>query len=185
MALTTIQRTTLAALLLVYSNAFALTPAQLQTLKAAIDADPALSSQPMNSDGAFAIADAMNQPASPAFVVWRTSVMQDEITRQAGFTWTLVDSLSVGSARIWEWMFDNVAQSINCGALNVRQGIADVWSGSAPKLAVQTVVLTTCKRASNRAEKIFATGTGSDATPATLTREGAISYQDVEQARAL
>jgi hypothetical protein len=33
-----------------------LTTAQLQAIKAAIDADPVLSAQPLNSDGAFFIA---------------------------------------------------------------------------------------------------------------------------------
>ena len=107
-----------------------LTEAQKQAVKAEILADPALAAQPMNSDGAFAIADALNQIAAPDFIVWRTSVALEEIT-QNGFTWTLVDALSVGTARIWEWMFDNPNRTINPSKPNVRQGIADVWSGTA------------------------------------------------------
>jgi hypothetical protein len=34
-----------------------------------------------------------------------------------------------------------------------------------------------------RAEKLFATGTGSDAVPAQLTFEGSVSGNDVRQAR--
>lgn len=160
-----------------------LTPQQLSAIKAYIDSQPALAAQPLNSDGAFAIAAALNTEASPAFVVWRSSVMQDEIT-QNGFTWTLVDSLSVGTARIWEWMFDNTSRSINPSKANVRQGIADVWSGTAGKLAVQAAVLAHCKRSATVAEKVLATGTGSDASPATMSFEGTLSYQDIEQARA-
>lgn len=48
-----------------------------------------------SSDGAFAIAAAMNEPAAPDFIVWRTS---DARNHQNGFTWTLVDALSVGTA---------------------------------------------------------------------------------------
>jgi hypothetical protein len=158
-----------------------LTPAQLQTLKAYIDADPTLSAQPLNSDGAFFIAAELNKEANPAFVVWRTNVPLEEITSN-GFTWTLVDALNVGSARIWEWMFDNEARSINPSKANIRQGIADVWSGTAGKLAVQAAVLVHCKRNANRAEKLFATGTGSDVSPATMAFEGSLSYQDVETA---
>lgn len=157
---------------------------QLQALKAAILADPALAAQPMNSDGAFAIAAAMNETATPDFIVWRTSVTLEEIT-QNGFTWTLVDALSVGTARIWEWLFDNPARAINPSKPNVRQGIADVWSGTAGKQAVQTAVLGHCKRKATRIEKLLASGTGSDATPATMEFEGPVSYQDVQDARAL
>lgn len=164
-------------------NSFALTPAQLQALRVAINADPALSAQPTNSDGAYAIAEALDRPASPAYIVWRSSVTQDEITGQAGFVWTLVDALSAGSARIWEWMFDNQHKAVNCSAANVRQGIADVWSGNAAKLAVQAVVLTTCKRAATRGEKILATGTGTDVSPAVMGFEGEIEYADIEAAR--
>ena len=160
-----------------------LTVPQLQAIKAEINADPALSGQPNNSDGAFAIAAALNLPANPAFIVWRTSVTQDEIT-QNGFTWTLVDALSVGTARIWEWMFDNAERTINPSKLNVRQGVIDVWSGTAGKLAVQAAVFAHCKRSASRVEKVLATGTGSDATPAVMGFEGLITYQEVEQARA-
>jgi len=159
-----------------------LTEAQKQAVKAEILADPALAAQPMNSDGAFAIADALNQIAAPDFIVWRTSVALEEIT-QNGFTWTLVDALSVGTARIWEWMFDNPNRTINPSKPNVRQGIADVWSGTAAKLAVQTAVLGHCKRRATRVEKLLASGTGSDATPATMGFEGPIGYQDVQDAR--
>lgn len=159
-----------------------LTTAQLQAIKAAIDADPVLSAQPLNSDGAFFIAVELNKEASPAFVVWRTSVPLDEITSN-GFAWTLVDALSAGTARIWEWMFDNASRSINPSKANIRQGIADVWSGTAAKLQVQASVLSHCKRNATRAEKILASGTGTTESPAVMGFEGALSYQDVEQAR--
>lgn len=159
-----------------------LTTAQAQAIKAVILADPALAGLPMNSDGAFAIADALNLEASPAFVVWRTSVPQDEIT-QNGFTWTEIDNLSVGKARIWEWLFLNATRSMNPSKPNVRAGIVECWSGTAGKVAVQTSVFSHCKRNATRAEKALATGTGTDATPAQMTYEGMLSYQDIEQAR--
>ena len=161
----------------------ALTTAQLQALNAAIVADPILNAQPMTPDGAFAIADALNQPASPAFIVWRTRVQQDEIM-QNGFDWVRVDNLSIGKARIWEWMFDNDQRSINPAKPNVRAGIAECWKGTAADLAVQAAVLAHCKRSATRAEKVLATGTGTDVDPATMTFEGALSLDDVQAARA-
>lgn len=158
-----------------------LTPQQAATLAADIAADPAFAGLPQNSDGAFAIAAAYNLAASPAFIVWRTSVNQDEIT-QNGFTWSEVDNLTIGKARIWEWLFDNAERSFNPSKANVRAGIVECWSGTAGKLAVQAVVLGHCKRSATRIEKLLSTGTGSDAVPATMGFAGDVSYADVQQA---
>ena len=161
-----------------------LTTAQLQTLKAAINADPALAAMPNNNDSASEIAAAFNVTASPAFVVWRSSVSQDEIM-QNGFDWTRVDNLSVGKARVWEWMFNNQQRAINPSKANVRAGIDQTWVGTAADLAVRAAVYAHCKRNATRGEKLFATGTGTDADPATMAVEGAISQQNVVDARSL
>lgn len=158
-----------------------LTTEQQATLAAAIVADPAFENVPHNSDGAFEIAAAFNQTASPDFIVWRTRITRDEIM-QNGFDWVEVDNLTVGKARIWEWLFANAGQSINAAKANVRAGIDECWKGTAAKLAVRGQVYVHCKRQALRVEKLFATGTGSDASPATMAREGTISYDDVKQA---
>ena len=44
-------------------------------------------------------------------------------------------------------------------------------------------IMALAKRDATRAEKLFSTGTGSDATPATMTFEGSLSYSDVSAAR--
>lgn len=163
-----------------------LTTAQLQALKTAINADPALSSQPNNSDGAFAIAAALNQTASPAWVIWRTSVTRQEIL-QNGFDWTRLDNLTVGKARIWSDIF--VDGVVNPAKPNVRAGIEAVWVGTQADLDVRAAVYGHCKRNATRAQKIFSTGTGSPATPATLDANIADDFQltfaDVESARQL
>jgi hypothetical protein len=159
-----------------------MTPAQLQTLKAAILADPEMASQPMTSGGAQVIRSLFNLPASPAFVVWRTAVTRAEIL-QNGFDWTRLDNLSVGKARVWSDIF--VDGTINPSKANVRTGIDSVWVGTAPDLAVRAAVYVHCKRAATRAEKLLAAGTGSDAVPATMTFEGELSADDVQQAREL
>ncbi len=160
-----------------------LTDAQKQTLKAAILADPALAAHPNNSDGAFAIAEALNQLASPDFIVWRSKLPLEEVTALDGFAWNLVDSLTVGQARIWEWLFDNPERAINASKSNVRAGVANVWSGTTPKTAVQTAIIAVAKRKATRAEKLLASGTGSDGSPAVMGFEGALSYSDVQEAR--
>jgi hypothetical protein len=162
----------------------ALTPAQLQTLKTTIDADPALSAFPNNSDGAFQIAALLNVPAVPAFFVFRTSVPVTEIM-QNGFDWTRVDNLTVGKARIWEFM--TIAQLLNPSQANVRSGILAVF-GTAGDLQMRQAIFNHCQRTASRAEKVFATGAGTTVSeqgvgPAVLSFEGQLSFQDVQDAR--
>lgn len=155
-----------------------LTTEQLVGLRDAILADPVLAAEPMDSDGAFAIAAALNQLASPDFIVWRTAVPVDEIMSN-GFVWTAVDGLTAGKARIWEWMAG--LGVINPSKTNIRQGLVDCFGAGS---AMATGITPHLKRKATRAEALLATGVGSDATPGTLTFEGTLSYQDVERARA-
>jgi hypothetical protein len=161
-----------------------LTAPQLAALKAAILADPVLAAKPMNSDGDFDIAAALNQPAVPDYFVWRTAVPTDEIMLN-GFDWTRVDNLTVGKSRIWEWM-TNLGQ-INPSQSNVRAGVLAVFT-TAGDLANRNAVFSHCQRLATRVEKLFATGSGTTTTdqgvgPSTMGFEGAISYQDVSLAR--
>lgn len=162
----------------------ALNQSQLQALRAYIDATPELAALPNSNDGAYEIASRLNTLASPQWIVWRTSVGQDEIM-QNGFDWTRVDNLSVGKARIWEWLFNNQARAFNPSKINVRAGIEATWVGTAADLAVRAAVYTHCKRPATVAEKLFSTGTGSDASPATMGFEGSVTYMDVASARSL
>lgn len=156
-----------------------LTTAQLQTLKANIEADPALAAQPLNSDGAFAIAAAYNLNAAPDFTAWKTTVDSQTIMEN-GFVWTAVDSLTVGKARIWDWM--TRYGSFSPAKANVRQGLIDAFGAGT---AMATAIAPHLKRLATRAERLFATGTGSVASPGTLTFEGGLTYQEVETAREL
>lgn len=159
-----------------------LTSQQKATLKAHIDATPELSAFPNTNAGNMAIAGLLNEAASPAFIVWRTSVTWDEIMLN-GVDWARVDNLSVGKARIWDWMFNNEARSFNPSKANIRAGIDATWVGTTADLAVRANVYTHCKRLANRIEKLFATGTGSNADPAILGFEGTVTMVDVEEAR--
>ncbi len=157
---------------------------QLLTLRDYILSVPAWAALPVNSDTSYFIADELRKEATPAFVVWRSSVTQDEIM-QNGFDWVRVDNLSVGKARIWEWLFDNQSATCSPSKINVRAGIDECWKGTAADLAVRAAVYVHCKRNANVLEKLFATGAGTAASPATMVVEGGVSYQQVDQARAL
>lgn len=167
-----------------------LTPAQLTTLKANIIADAAFNGLPSNTDGAFVIAAAYNLPASPDFWVWRTRVSKDELVQTTSvdgttFNWTGAGFITraVGERDAWRELF-SLDGICNPSLASVRQAFADIFSGAtAPAPANRTHLLAVGRRKALRIEKLFATGTGSTASPATMVIEGTISYQDVQAAR--
>lgn len=169
-----------------------LTPAQLATLKADIEADPAFASVPNNDDGHFLIADAYNLTASPDFWVWRTKVTKNEYVQSTSvdgttFNWTGAGFItrSQGERDAWREMF-NGTETANPSLANVRQAFTDIFSGgTAPAPANRTHLTTVSRRKALRIEKLFATGTGSTASPGLMTYEGTITYQDVAAARNL
>ena len=152
----------------------ALTPQQLTTLRAACFASPtaaAFFAEPGNAAG---LQSHLNAAASPAFYVWRDRVTQDEIM-QNGFDWTRVDNLSVGKARVWEWLFDNAQSSINPSKPNVRAGIEQVWQGTTADLNVRAAVYVHCRRLVSVAERAFATGVGTEANHGDAAWVGSVS----------
>jgi hypothetical protein len=165
-----------------------LTPAQLVMLRVDILADSNLNALPNNSDGAFDIANAYNLSALPDFWVWRTRVTQLEIvatTTDDGtvWSWPAFIARSQGERDGWHEMFADGGY-VNASLPNVRQGFADIFSGSANNAPAQRTHLTAIgRRRATRIEKLFATGTGSTASPATMGFEGPLNYQDVLTAR--
>lgn len=162
------------------ARAGGLTVEQRTVLATDITNSPEFAAVPHNENGAYAIAEAYNLP-SANFVVWKTLVSVDEIMRN-GIAWDQVDNLSVGKARIWDWM--SRLGSFNCSKANIRSGIDATWVGTAAALAVRATVYTHCKRLATRVEKLFATGTGTTGNPGLLVFEGAINYRDVADAMA-
>jgi hypothetical protein len=170
-----------------------LSAAQLVALKNDIAADPVLNAQPRNSDGADAVAKAYNLPATPDFWVWRSSVSLDEYVNSVSvdgttFSWTGTGYITraQGERDAWVAMFQATG-SANPSLANVRQAVADIFSGNtAPAPANRTHLLTISRRKASRAEKLFATGTGSTGTPATMGWEqpGGLTGLDVLQAWA-
>lgn len=111
-----------------------LTQSQLTVLKNDILADPILSAYPNNSDGNLAIAAAYGLVASPDFWVWRTRIPQEEIVGDPSpdgtvWSWTAYISRSLGEQAGWREMFADTG-SINAARPNVRQGLADIFSGA-------------------------------------------------------
>lgn len=166
----------------------ALTPAQKTTVKNDILANADLSAQPLTADGAYAIADLYNALAAPDFIVWKTRVSEREITSLTSdentvWSWPAYIARNEAERNGWARMFTGT-YSINPALLQVRQGLADIFSGTANSAPAQrTHLLAMGKRKATRIEKLLASGTGTTASPATMTLEGRISFQDVLDAR--
>ena len=152
-----------------------LTDTQITALRAACFADPTAAAFFTAPGSAAGLHGHLN--GASTFIVWRTQVTQDEIMLN-GFDWTRVDNLGTGPARVWEWMFNNDARALNPSKPNIRAGIEAVWKGTQPDLNVRAAVYVHCKRAANRAERMLATGTGTDATPGLMTFEGEVGSVD-------
>jgi hypothetical protein len=166
----------------------ALTTAQLQALKASIDADPALSAQPNNSDGHAAVAAAYNLPASPAWTIWRKAVPLSEIARALNGT-ELAGLTSLNHTRLQTVItLTNAAGGADPSDADNRAFFDDIFSG-AGGVNTRAALLILWKKLATRAQKLFSTGTGSDASPAITAANVGESFVltafDVDAARNL
>lgn len=166
-----------------------LTPAQSLLIKNAILADPVLNAFPNTGDGAYAIADLYNKPATPDYFVWKTVLHEQEITSLTSsegtvWSWPAFIARSISEQTGWARMF-NGTYSVNPSLLQVRNGIADIFSGGTGA-AQRTHLLAIAKEKSTRIEKLLCevvAGSGTLAIPATRTFVGSISYPEVYEAR--
>lgn len=157
-----------------------LTTQQLQTIKAAILADPVLSVQPHDGNGNGFIADAFNAVASPAFTVFKSSVT----LTQVGLAMLSSDVANLTTANTNRL---TVIAAFSGGMF--YPAIQDTWDGFNSVFSVsgasgtRAALLALRKRFASRIEALLATGTGSDAVPAFLTVEGTITSNQIDSAR--
>lgn len=163
-----------------------LTTAQLQALKADIAATPALAAFPANADGSAAIAKYYNELTTSVWV-WRSAVSEADYTSRAsvdGTTWSWPAYIARSQAErdAWARMFS--AGVVSPAQANVRQGIADIFSGSTNGAPAQRAHLLACsRRLARRWEALLKTGDGTTTSPGTLSVEGDLTYDDIENAR--
>lgn len=149
-----------------------MTDAQIAALRTAILAESDATFVALRDAGSTGeMAVWFNQPS--AFVVWRTRVGVSDVMSN-GFAWSEVDALTVGKARIWDWM--SRIGFVNPSKSNVRQGLRDCFGSTS---ATYTGMLPHLKRPATRGERLFATGTGTDAAPGLLDFEGTVTDADV------
>ena len=163
----------------------ALTTAQQATLKAAILADPVLDAFPNTLDGAFGISVELNKQFSPDFTVWKTDVSVIKIgdnfdgAELANLTTAEANRLQTIAAYSVSGFSE---EGINPSLIDRRLFFDDVFSG-AQGATTRANLAALWRRIATYGEKIFASGTGTNASPALLDIEGNISYPDVFVAR--
>jgi hypothetical protein len=165
-----------------------LTSAQKLVIRNAIAADPVLAALPNNSDGSVEIAAALNLDASPDFWVYKTRLAREDVvggTSGDGTTFTWAGAGYITRAQGERDAFSEIFAlgSCNPSMPNVRAAFTDIFSGTGNAAANRTHIANVQRRKASRFEKLFATGTGSTASPATLVLEGPISYQEIDEAR--
>lgn len=176
-----------------------MTPAQLVTLKAALLADANLSAD-IAAGNHGNIVSYMNADSPSGFMVWRTVVKTEDIFD--AIVWSSLTPVDVPDAT-QEWANRSLAcqgkqfnlqtilsgrQTINGTKANIRAGLQDallnVPAGVSGALlnAGWAAVKAVLSRVATRAEALYATGTGTVASPGLLTFEGKVQTYDVIQA---
>lgn len=163
---------------------------QLAQLKAAINNTPEWSALPNNDDGAFALAAILNQTAAPDFIVIKSSLSRHDILTGTSlestvFTWTggAYITRSQGERDAFREIFNSTG-TVDPRPPSITAAFLDIFSG-AGGATNRAHITAMSKRKARAGEKIFATGAGTLANPATLTFEGALSPTDVSTARNL
>jgi len=158
-----------------------LTDAQMPALKAAILADAALNAIPNTYPaGAAQLAAALNADASPDFTVWKTQATINEVGK--AFDGGELAGMTTGNQTRLQTLALYLASGVNPSLASNRKFFDDVFSG-AGGVITRAALLVLWKRNARLIEKIFATGTGSDASPAQLVFQGTIGPIDAHNAR--
>lgn len=164
-----------------FSSWAALTAAQLVTLKAAILAstDPVvIAARAIRDDNS--IRERFNVDST--FVVWKTSVTAAAVGK--AMVSTEVGGLTTANTNRLMVMEAYSGGTFDPQRADTRAGFDAVFSG-AGGVGTRAALLALYKRFATVCERVFATGTGSDAVPGLLVVEGQISTDEVSAAMNL
>lgn len=142
---------------------------------------------PNNSDGNTAIAGWYNLLASPDWTIWRKQVNVAEIARRINGA-ELAGLTSVNHTRFQTIIvLTNSAGGLDPSLADQRAFFDDIFSG-AGGATTRANLLILWKKLGTNAQKLFSTGSGSNASPATtesnIGEVFLLTASDVEQARA-
>lgn len=155
-----------------------LTTDQKTALKAAVLAD-ATAAAFFNSGDLGGLADYMNAAASPAFTVWKVNVPITQVGDNLNGT-ELSGLSSLNHTRLQTVVLLGT-NGVNPSLADRRAMFDDIFSG-AGGATTRTQLLALWKRSASRVEKLFSTGTGSDASPATsnVDKDGAYIQSPID-----
>ena len=102
----------------------ALTNDILAVLRAYADTVPEMVTA-MSTGDDVTLRDLFN--AESALYGWRTNVSSTEY--RDAMTWSEVDGLQAGRARIWDWMTTGQSSNLDMSKASVRDGIANAFQG--------------------------------------------------------
>jgi hypothetical protein len=154
-----------------------MSPEQIVILKAALlaETDPALVAA-RDSRNDTELARLLNLDS--AFTVWKTNLTRKEM--HGAYVGTEMDNFTNG-AKQFQFNLLLSEGSINPSSANVRAWLAEIFTGAGfANTRANLVVL--LKRPARVVEKYFATGTGTNGSPGTLTFEGSVSIDDLGKA---
>lgn len=174
-------------------QAQSLSNAQLLAFKSAIQAD-APSMTCIQQGNLQCVADLFN--TSSSVIVWRTVLSRHEIltgTSESGTTFTWAGGAyitrSQGERDAFREMFNSTG-NVDPSLPSIKAAFTDIFSGSGG-LSNRTHISALSKRTATRFEAVFATGTGTAQSPASLGKyptgeyvQGAIGFQVVAEALA-
>ncbi len=157
-----------------------LTKAQLLTLKAAIlnETNPTFVGYRTANDKP-SMAGWFNDDSSPAFIVWKTNVPLAQVG--IAFNSSEVAGLTTANTNRLQVMAAFSGGGFNPSVADVRAGFDSIFNG-AGGANTRAALLVLWKRTARRLEKLYATGTGSDAAPAQLVFEGTIDGGHIGEA---
>lgn len=154
-----------------------LASAQLTTLKTTCNADATCAAMLASADDG-GVAAWFNTPDPLNCIGWRHDITILEATR--AMVWTEIDALTIGKARIWEWM--RTLGTLDAREAAIRQGISDAFSGAT---ATRTALTAAAKRTLMRGERALmqAGGLCTTASPSITTATGAMTVQEASLVR--
>lgn len=153
-----------------------MTPQQKATLKAAIlsETDPAFVAL-RNAGDEQGMADWWN--TFTTFVVWRTSVPLSEVVAEVDG----VELVGLTTTKLAAYQSLLLAGAVNPSKTRIRAGFDQVFSGAGGNIT-RPLLLALWKRFARRIGRLYATGTGTDASPGTLVFEGTVNAQNISDA---
>lgn len=156
-----------------------MTPAQLQTLKAAIAAETDVNFVALRNSGATgAMADFYNVAATPAQKAWRTSVPPE--VADAAPSYIAFDSIVAGKRDSWGFFLKYPRDfTVN----KIRNWVTDVW-GVATASSNAELILQAGQRDATRGELLFASRTKTTGTVSGLDLSfvGSVTNNDIVMA---